>query len=584
MKTKEIIKNPVLYLILVWVIVSVSFIFTIITDDLYVFYAYARQVSLSDQTGLDAILSTWEIKGLLARITYYFLYAITNVFSSEFTIWTWRIYKLFGWIFANVILAGAVYLMPEEKLKRAKKPVAFLITSIILSAVHYISHLQPEYFVVPLFLLSTALVMRKKWYLQVIAGFLLVCTFFYKSPALILSGTLFFFIMLDEKLSLWPTIKRTYPLILSSFVFLFISLACIKFFYPQEITDILDASHYQHTLLQSDSFTKAFRTTAWCMSEHFMTVMYYFPILLVVIYSFISYCRNYTDTKHQNAELLLIALLFFFPLAYVILSFRFTHYHYYLLMYPSVLYLYVMKDQINTIKENIWDKRFLAILLSVIVLSIVATFSPKIYRITGEYRYVGLYLITILAFVFADAKWHKREWAAQLILLIACYVYITSISAISLPNKHTVADTKRMIELNTKEGFPIGAMLGNGEILYLDDGTGAFLFSNKSYLRYFYPLPIQRIAEDEAFAQSETYISTYKKLLSYTGEYIVYDDEYMGRTKHPQIEQLISDNYTKDTTVSVVFTTGYWLNFYSMPHAETKEITILIRNNAKASL
>ncbi len=63
--------------------------------------------------------------------------------------------------------------------------------------------------------------------------------------------------------------------------------------------------------------------------------------------------------------------------------------------------------------------------------------------------------------------------------------------------------------------------LGKDSVMYLDCGIGAFMFSNKSYLKYFYPLPLERIKATDEFAQTTTYKETKKKAMEYSGEYIV---------------------------------------------------------------
>ena len=157
---QKIMKKKILLLffIIIWLLSSISFIQTHLTNDFFVFWGWAKQVSLSDESGLSALISTWEIKGLLSRLFYYDLYSITTLFTDKFDLIGQCIYKTIAYIQLNLILLIAIIAIPQQYIKDTyTKIVTFLVCSILLMDIHFSSHLQPEYIATYFIILSFTL-------------------------------------------------------------------------------------------------------------------------------------------------------------------------------------------------------------------------------------------------------------------------------------------------------------------------------------------------------------------------------------------------------------------------------------------
>ena len=85
--------------------------------------------------------------------------------------------------------------------------------------------------------------------------------------------------------------------------------------------------------------------------------------------------------------------------------------------------------------------------------------------------------------------------------------------------------------------------MGGGEMLFLDSGLGAFIFNNKSYLRYFYVLPLQRISPDNPFTKTDTYKKVKQKAMAYKGEYLTLETDWFFKNGNDDIKEKIEKEY-----------------------------------------
>jgi len=85
--------------------------------------------------------------------------------------------------------------------------------------------------------------------------------------------------------------------------------------------------------------------------------------------------------------------------------------------------------------------------------------------------------------------------------------------------------------------------MGGGEMLFLDSGLGAFIFNNKSYLRYFYALPLQRISPDNPFTKTDTYKKVKQKTMAYRGEYLTLEADWFFKNGNKDIKEKIEKEY-----------------------------------------
>ena len=476
-------------LVITWLLVISSFITTQLTNDFFVFWAYGRFVANSQLTGIAALIETWELKGLLFKLYLYIEYALTSQFSTLFDAYGQAIYKIFGILPFLLILFLSIYLLPTRFILRYRKIDIFFVSSILLLAVHFASHFQAEMWGVLFLLLSFSIYLHEGWGAKIIAAIVYSLTFYLKSPIPILGGSLIIASMVLKKQTIKEAIKDVIPFAIGTSVFLSLSLILIFCLYPQEIYDIWNASYYQHTLLHDGSIKHSLVTLVFnCFNN-----LLYNPIVFIGLLAVLLLLMIFIKQKNIF-NIILLVLIWLFPLMYVFISNCFFVYHYYLLSFSCLLSLLIL---LNT--------QFVC-------------------------RKIILNAISILLLGY----------------------YLLALSSISPTNIYYRKEFEKYIKINKyKFGIYPGCSLGNQSILFLDDGWGAFYFSNSSYLRYFYPLPLQRTSSSDVFAKSSLYKNEKRKTLLYGGDYITLNKKWFSRGNNADVLKKIEREYELIEEISI---------------------------------
>ncbi len=476
---------------IVFVSVLISFLTTQLTNDFQPFWAYGRFVSNSDKSGIDALFDTWEMKGVLFKVYLAVSYTLTSHFSTLFDAYGQFVYKVIGIIPFLLLLLLAIYELPKSYHENFSKKELFCISSILLLATHFASHFQAEMWGVLLLLLSFSLYLHKGWKPKVMAAFIYTLTFYLKSPIPIMGGALVIGAVILKKQNVKQALFDLVPFAITTAIFLSLTLLFLYRRFPQEIVEMWNASYYQHTLFQDlDNLLLSLEHFIW----HLLLSFLYTPIVtLGTIASFILLKKYHKD--HDWLQCLLLCLVWLFPMAYILLSNHYFEYHYYLLAFSSMLILLILKNSGTIIK-------------------------PKALCITSII-YLSFYLFVLSS--VCPSNIYQRRYFAEI--------------------------QKSNYE---KYGYYVGCELGKDSVMYLDCGIGAFMFSNKSYLKYFYPLPLERIKATDEFAQTTTYKETKKKAMEYSGEYIVLQEAWFCvHGNNMDILEKIKKEYYLEKKVSI---------------------------------
>lgn len=142
-----------------------------------------------------------------------------------------------------------------------------------------------------------------------------------------------------------------------------------------------------------------------------------------------------------------------------------------------------------------------------------------------------------------------------MILLFSSYVYL--FSAISPYNISASIEYQAKQYRNSEKVQKILAEHPSARILYLDSGFSPSIFPMPSYLRYLYPLPIQRFNEQFSnFASSSTFNIVKQQILNYDDNIIVCDWDWFFTNEHPEIKEKLEKEYMiTDSIYQVEFTT-----------------------------
>lgn len=477
-----------LLLLIIWLFVVLSFVFKHVNNDFFVFWGYGKQVKLALAHGPNALLEVWDVKGMLFRFYVYVEYLITSAFCGDlFTLQAQATYKAIGLAFLLTILWVAVKQIPKNFLPKRKNHLyLFFIISILLLAVQCISHLQAEMLGVFILILATSLSLYDVLLKKIIAGVLVGLLFFLKSPMILMAGSLFFVFILITRKSLLLAIKSFIPLITATVLTVSVGLLFYHFLYNQELIDIYDVSQYEHTLLESLTIFGIYNSLCSFFSHFFDNLLLY-PVFCLAVMFFIAELISAIKNGSFRSFFLYVLILAF-PTALIMVSNCFFSYHYYLLAYPSV----------------------------VIILY------------SGEKLMANIYF--------------RKSMYAVSILLFLLFTYL--LSAVS---PYSIKASERYQEVlwqNSLKAQKVLAEHPTSKILYLDSGFAPSVFPTKSYLRYLYPLPIQRFNEQfSEFVNTNTFSSVKQQILDYDDNIIICDWDWFFTNEHPEIQEKIEKEY-----------------------------------------
>lgn len=523
-------RNCILYT--VWCIVMIMFFTIHLTGDFQCFISWARQTHNSSSTGIASLSETWELKGLFLRSIFLLLYNLSALFFNDVTLEFQYVFKLFGLLFLNIIIAAAVYFFPKRYIPdNFSKKQIFCICGILLFSVHFASHLQAEFIAVPILLFATSLYLNDSLYLKIVAGILVGLTFFLKSPIPIMGGSLMAISMMLKKSSFKDELLSILPLGIGMVVFIFGGIVFLHHVSPQEIKDMIDASVFQHTLLSSPISFKSLiinfiRFTYFYSLNYWYNPLVITPILAIVI----------SLAKREYRIFVLLSLALFFPMAYVVLSNCYFVYHYYLFAYISIIaFCYLLS--VNSYSTISGLRLFVLVLITSIIAFLV---NPIIYKveISGKLLVCIIILSTLLS-----AHRMMRHYSMYIIFCMTTFSYWINSSSLSASNIRAVCEYEKLL----KENPNYGHKLGKDPILYLDSGGASFYLTNKSYLRYTYPLPIQRTDETcSNFVENDTYKVTRNNISQYKYDYLLLDKKWFFSYRHDWISSFIEHNYSKE--------------------------------------
>jgi hypothetical protein len=103
-----------------------------------------------------------------------------------------------------------------------------------------------------------------------------------------------------------------------------------------------------------------------------------------------------------------------------------------------------------------------------------------------------------------------------------------------------VVDRERTVYAGIESEFELTA---REEILYLSDGVPTYYLESKSHLRYYYPLPLQRVERNPDLRDSDVYRETMRAALEYDGRVIVHHHQWMELSNYPPLEEKIEREY-----------------------------------------
>ena len=464
-----------------------SFVFTPMTGDIKVFLASANQSSYISDNLIVGAFKAWELKGVLSRTFMYLIYKISCCFVS-FPSCSFEICCKFAY---SLIIISASFASMKLWFGHWERKVSFrlLAETMAVSAAfmtpHTSCHMQVEMTCSLLALLSFSLYVNAVETNQnlglklIFVGIMVGMLFYFKSVLILLSLVLLVAACIYHlENNTAILIKRITVVALGAVITLFAILVLILIINPSELQDMLDASVFQSTLFTtSDSILKILLKA----SRYHIKNIFFLPAVLIGIICFVVNLQ--WDMRRKNyKQILLHFIMWLMGFLFIALSNQYFPYHFTVYLFPSLFEIYCALNKHGYAKLS--KLKF----LKIGVLCLVAIYG-------------------LLSFRFA----------------YACFKC----------NLESYQDT---VELLAKIDYDHDA-----EMMYLDAGTGAYYLGNVSYLKHYFPLPLQRLNEESSLP---SHVDSLTAAMNYHGKYIsLHEGWFFQRDNYQSLKEKIESEY-----------------------------------------
>lgn len=522
---------------IIWLFCFISAVLQPSLNDPPVFWNWAQQVHDSDLSGMDAIESVWEIKGLLSRIIYYQLFLITSIFSSAFYPTGHFIFTAIGLLEMTIIIGLSIFLIPAKYLDKSAKVLSIFLATIAIYSTSAFSNMQPELWGYTLLLLSFCILLRENITARIIGGILMGMLFFVKTPYLLLAGSSFFAFALITHRGFWQTVQVIWIYALSAFMTICVILVSLYINYPIEIHDIFVLPHYYGNLLSLPP-TQILQAFGNGFSQ-ILEIPLHVPVVLLGSISLFMYLG-----VHRFKENVFILCMWLFPYLYIVISNRYFIYHYNVMLFPAIVSIYLSREKWGNLS---WGYILLFMILG-IVLGLACSRASFYVLCTLLLAYIIAIPYILMALTLVE-KWQKN--CLYIAVIFATFVFASFQSGFSYASRYAQHEVQTMVLSNLEKGYPVGGKIGDSEVLHLTDGIDELWVGNKSYLRYLYPAPLA----SSSFMKYAEGVELQEKILDYKGNILILAEGYSEFLKKnaPEIMEFIDHNYTPYDTIYQVY-------------------------------
>lgn len=462
-----------------------SFVFSSFAGDIKIFMASAHQARYLSSSLLIGAFRSWELKSVFSRLLSCVIYRIAILFTAygtyAFECVCKGVYSLF--------LLLCVFLSMKQLFGRDRQKTLWgtVAVSTLFMASSIDCHMQVEMSSVLLVLLAfsmywnAASAEKKHTWKLLVSGVLIGAVFWFKSLLILLSVS----VVAAVCVFLLETgrklsVKRMLTVAAGSVLSLAAVSLLVYLINPSEFLEIVYAGSYQGS--------------------------FFYPRIMLQK-SVLAFLRNHLD-KPAFTPALWIGLV--------------------CLILNLVRHIREQKGSLVFFHLVLWGMPALFILVS---------------NYYFPYHFVP-YLFPAVAEI-GDLLLHRtraREFLLEAVSVAAAVWFSVFLSVFSFNNRTSVRLEQEARE--STEAFLREIDFDRSEtILYLDDGSGAYMLGNPSRLKYFFPLPLQRMKDDSSHP---AHVEALEGAMSFEGKYISVDyGFFFGGWRYPQLEEKILKEYTR---------------------------------------
>ena len=461
----------------------ISFIFTPMAGDIKVFLANARQAGYLSGDLLVGAFQSWELKSVLSRLLMSFLYRFALVFAPYGTYaFGCAVKGLYSVLLIFFVFLAARLVFPKS---RGRILWATMAVSALFMACSIENHLQVEMTASVLILLSFALyrnaIATEKltvWKLLG-SGMLIGLVFWLKSILLLLSVSVVAAVCIFLlEKDMKLSFRRMMIVVAGSLISLAFVAGLVALINPSEFREILNAAEYQESFFTPRIMWKKSLND---FLKGYSEKPFFTPAILL---GFVCLMLNLVRTvRARKVNIFFHLVLWLMPTLFVVVSDRYFAYHFFVYLFPAV--------------------------------------------------------IEIGDLLLHRSRVRDAVFGAAAVLAAAWYAVFFSLPA---ANMQASVRQEQQVHQETEAFLDSVGFDRSETVLYLDDGSGAYALGNPSYLKHFFPLPLQRMLED---TKNPIRQETLEKVIAYTGKYISLQPFWFySANQYPEIREKIDREYT----------------------------------------
>ena len=458
-----------------------SFIFTPMAGDIKVFMANANQAHYISNSLIIGSFKAWELKSVVSRELSYLIYKIACIFvpynTYSFEVVSKAIYSVL--LILVVFISMKLSFSERQKVNRGT-----IVVSTLLMAMHTGCQMQVEMTATVFVLLAFSLYYNAvnndslKLVKLIGSGLLIGSLFYLKSVLILMSVSVVAAICIyNKECNRKLSIGRMMIVVAGSLISLGIIAAMILLINPSEFKDILDASAFQSTLF---SVKLSLATVAKTFLGMHVRILYIPAVLLGALCFLLNLFCAIREKKWPLIFYHIV--MWMMPALFILLSNKFFIYHFAAYLFPSLVEVYWVTIHWNKCRKSILGAT--AFLVAVLYIALFSLLS-----------------INVREYIKLDLQAYEKTNA-----------FLKSVSFVS-----------------------------DQTTLYLDDGAGGYALGGPSHLKYFFPLPLQRLEEDSTL---ECHVTSLNEAMAFDGKYVsVYDEWFFTNGKYMELKEKIRNEY-----------------------------------------
>lgn len=498
-----------------------AFVLSPLNEDVRGMFAAAKQADFHGSFPSN-VVDAWDMKPIANRIIYYGLYRSATQFVSFKEKWLFEpasksICIVIGFVVMVLItrFVGQGTQISSDSWSHSR-----VLAVISILAVSYYVILQPEWFASLLLLIAIGLTVSESPFSALAAGLVASILFPLKGVTVLLVPIVpaaWALVGLD-----WRPRSKPFLVGLSFGIALTIMFFMV---FPQSWRDLVDATAYQNSVGNFAPIRRVLRT----IGVGFGGAMTHVPMLYVGLECTVLVVMAGVARRSLSDSLLLIAA-WGCAIAAVVIQGKWFDYHYAVAIVPALLSIGVWcsgrysdwRASLSTKRE--WILIGLAFLANLVFSVITWRYAPS----QREMIPWALGATTVICGCLL--RCHRFFASRKIMPITALVLTVVGWSVFSAPwtgrarSAAAAGEEQMKVFLGLDQRYELSR---EPSLLYLECGQASYYLGVSSALRWFYPVPLQRVHSNPSLFSSDVHLRATNGLVGYTGRFVIVDETWM---------------------------------------------------------